>query len=265
MSEPIMATDQSSSSPTNAGPYSRAATVAALRSFYDFLATLPRLPASAILDAPDSGWPALTDSFLARLGPKTDAVRDLLRHVPVIAATEGDAEGGEGNALIGPSTMALRWDDGDGFLRWALGRGAVDGVLSPHGAGGIPPHVAVLTKGGRYGSWLLVDVEAGTMTDFVMMGTPERRGEGDAEVQADSPGYWRAFRTRPVADFFDEWVDKYRSLEWVVVPGSVEDGVLFYRDAATEEVRDIYRTHGWPDNFRREDCRKALAEWEARQ
>ncbi|KUI53352.1 hypothetical protein VP1G_00820 [Cytospora mali] len=119
-----MVTDQSPSSPNNAGPYSRAATVAALRSFYDFLATLPRLPASAILDAPASGWPALTDSSLARLGPKTDAVRDLLRHVPAIAATEGDAK-----------------------------------------------------------------------------------------VQADSPGYWRVFRTRPVADFFKEWVEKYRSLE----------------------------------------------------
>lgn len=239
-----MATDQPSGSPTptNAGPYSRTSTVTALRTFYGFLATLPRLPASAVLDAPASGWPALTDSFLARLGPKTDAVRDLLRHVPVIAATEG----GEGNALIGPSTTALRWDDGDGLLRWALGRGAVDGVLSPHGAGGVPPHVAVLARGGRYGSWLLVDVEAGTMTDFVIMGTPERRGEGGAEVQADSPGYWRAFRTRPVADFFEEWVNKYRSLEWAVVPGSVEDGVLFYRDTATEVCVLILRFEDFP-------------------
>lgn len=182
-----------------------------------------------------------------------------------------DPEGGEGNALIGPSTTAIRWDDGDGFLRWALGRGTVDGLLSPHGAGRIPPHVAVLTMGGRDGSWLLVDVEAGTITDFVMMGTPERDEDAASQIsvraqaQPDSPGYWRAFRTRPVAQFFEEWVEKYRSLEWLVVPGSVEDGVLFYRDAATEEVRNIYRKHGWPDNFRREDCRKALAEWEARQ
>lgn len=97
-----MVTDQSSSSPANAGPYSRTATIAARRSFYDFRATLPRLPASAILDAPASGWRALTDSFLARLGPKMDAVHDLLRHVPIIAATTEDAEGGEGNALICP-------------------------------------------------------------------------------------------------------------------------------------------------------------------
>lgn len=195
-----MTSNQSDSSATaNAAPYSRQATVAALRSFYDFLATLPRLSADAIVNAPPSGWPALTEDFLAQLGLKTAAVHDLLRHVPIIAAGPNDDDGGEGNALIAPATMAIRWDNGDGFLGWALGRGIIDGVLSPHGVGDeLPPHVAVLSKGGRDGSWLLVDVEAGTVTDFVMMGSPEERDEGSSTSAAG----WRAFYTRPVAEFF---------------------------------------------------------------
>ena len=28
-----------------------------------------------------------------------------------------------------------------------------------------------------------------------------------------------------------------------------------------QEVRQIYRDHGWPGNFRREECREALREW----
>lgn len=28
-----------------------------------------------------------------------------------------------------------------------------------------------------------------------------------------------------------------------------------------QEVRQLYRDHGWPDNFRREECRQALQEW----
>jgi hypothetical protein len=28
-----------------------------------------------------------------------------------------------------------------------------------------------------------------------------------------------------------------------------------------QEVRQIYRGHGWPDDFRREECREALREW----
>lgn len=126
-----------------------------LRSFYTFLSTLPRLPPSAIHDAPPTGWPALTDPLLANLGPKIDAVYDFLQHLPVISAITttvvvddqgGTEETGEGNALIAPSTTGIRWDDGDWLLRWALlGRdaGTVDGLLSPYGAGGIPPHVAV--------------------------------------------------------------------------------------------------------------------------
>lgn len=229
----IMTSDHSDLPATaNAAPYSRQGTIAALRSFYDFLATLPRLSADAIIDAPPSGWPALTDDLLAKLGPKTAAVHDLLRHVPIITAGPNDDGGGEGNALIAPATMTIRWDNGDGFLGRALGRGIIDGVLSPHGVGDeLPPHVAVLSKGGRDGSWLLVDVEAGTVTYFAMMGAPEEHLEGSS---SNSTAGWRAFCTRPIAEFFDGWVSRYRSLDWVVVPGSVEDGVLFYRDAATE-------------------------------
>ena len=28
-----------------------------------------------------------------------------------------------------------------------------------------------------------------------------------------------------------------------------------------QEVRQIYRDHGWPDDFRRDECREVLREW----
>lgn len=28
-----------------------------------------------------------------------------------------------------------------------------------------------------------------------------------------------------------------------------------------QEVRQIYREHGWPDDFRRDECRRVLREW----
>lgn len=30
----------------------------------------------------------------------------------------------------------------------------------------------------------------------------------------------------------------------------------------TQEVRQIYRDHGWPDDFQREECFEALQEWD---
>lgn len=29
-----------------------------------------------------------------------------------------------------------------------------------------------------------------------------------------------------------------------------------------QQVRAIYRAHGWPYSFRREECKKALKEWD---
>jgi len=69
-----------------------------------------------------------------------------------------------------------------------------------------------------------------------------------------------------VADFFADWKAKFRSLEWVALPHNVDDGMLLAQnDSSTDEIRDIYRAHGWPDDFRREECKQALFEWEEKK
>lgn len=105
---------------------------------------------------------------------------------------------------------------------------------------------------------------------------PERPDPGE-----DSPDHWRVCRTLPVAEMLAEWKDKYWQLEWVVVPDNADDGVTYRMDVETDmsfqqsknaccirrtvilqqQMRDIYRHYGWPDNFWREDCRQALAQW----
>lgn len=134
--------------------YSREKATTAVRSFYTFLTSLPRLSADDILDPPQGGWPDLTDEFLEPFG-KNAAVHDLLRHLPVIQSD------GQGNEQIAPITTAIRYNGP--FTRWALGRGLINGNLAPYGAGEIPPHVAVLTTGSRYGSWLLLDTQTGML------------------------------------------------------------------------------------------------------
>ncbi|KAJ9156782.1 hypothetical protein NKR19_g4209 [Coniochaeta hoffmannii] len=228
-------------------PYSRDAAVASIQDFYLFLTRLPCLSPSDIKSAPPPGWPELTDSFLGALG-KTPVVNDLIRHLPYISSD------GESNVQIAPETSVIRWDGPD--VRWSVEKGAVQGTLSPFGAGDVPAHVCVLTEAGRYGSWLMLDTEAGTITDYIQFEKPERQTPG-----VDSPDHWRAYRTLPLAEFFEEWKDKYRRLEWVVVPEDEDDGVRYRFDAETDDVREIYRQYGWPDAFRRDDCREALKEW----
>jgi hypothetical protein len=132
--------------------YSRDATVATVTAFYEFLTRLPRLPVSQIRRAPAEGWPELSGAYLAPLG-KSPAVLDLLRHLPYIA------NDGNGCAQIAPWTQVISYSERT--VKWVFDTGKVKGLLEPVGAGTIPDHVAVLTEGGRYGSWLLLDTKAG--------------------------------------------------------------------------------------------------------
>lgn len=70
---------------------------------------------------------------------------------------------------------------------------------------------------------------AGTVTDFIQQERPER-----PEPDRESTDFWRAYRTLPVEAFFEEWKDNFRNLEWVMVPGNVDDGVLCRHDRMTD-------------------------------
>lgn len=58
----------------------------------------------------------------------------------------------------------------------------------------------------------------------------------------DSPDHWRAYKTLPVAAFFEDWKDKYRQAEWVVVPEDADDGVMYRFDAETDVGFDFFST-----------------------
>ena len=114
-------------------------------------------------------------------------------------------------------------------VRWSIEKNKIAGTMEPVGAGIIPEWVVTLSEGGKDGSWLLWDTREGTITDFIQQETPERDEPGQ-----DSPDHWRAYHTRPVEEFLEEWKEKYRSLEWVVVPEDVFDGVMIRWDQKTD-------------------------------
>lgn len=128
--------------------YSRDTAVSAIRSFYQFFATLPTLPPEYIWEPPSGGWPEISSISLGHLGHNKDVI-DLLRHIPYINDTQ-----------IAFQTTAI--DYASDAMKWCLDKNAAQqGSIVPYAAGIIPEHVAVLTDGGRYGSWLLLDTRAG--------------------------------------------------------------------------------------------------------
>jgi len=127
--------------------------VEAVRDYYAFLANdLGAIPSECVVDAPEEGWPSITQSSLAGL-EKTDTVIELLRHLPYIAVSNTH------NTQIAFSTMAVDYRE---FGKCGVAKGTRN-QFYPVGSEEFPPHVVVLTEEGEdyYGSLLLLDVENG--------------------------------------------------------------------------------------------------------
>lgn len=131
--------------------YSRDTAVEAVRAYYRFLATIPAFPESAILEPPAGCWPNITAKSLSALN-QDEAVIELLRHLPCIEHRRS------GNSNISYDTILLNYNDD---MAHDSDNKVVGGIV-PYGAGELPSHVAVLTMGGRYGGWLLLDTHEGT-------------------------------------------------------------------------------------------------------
>jgi hypothetical protein len=143
--------------------YSRERTVKAIRSYYAFLAAkLGAIRPQCIIEPPVGGWRNITTTSLAHL-EKTDEVIELLRHLPYI---KGDSKG-QWNSKIAFETYALRYGGAD-----AMPSNGTASDMWPPGAGEIPAHVAVLTMGARYGSWLLLDTVEGQPTLLLLFTIP---------------------------------------------------------------------------------------------
>jgi hypothetical protein len=127
--------------------------VEAVRDYYDFLANdLGAIPSNCIVDAPEEGWPSITQSSLAGL-EKTDAVIELLRHLPYIEYSHTV------NTKVAFSTIAIDYRE--------YGKhGVAEGKRSqffPVGDEEFPPHVVVFTEEDEdyHGSLLLIDTQNG--------------------------------------------------------------------------------------------------------
>jgi hypothetical protein len=127
--------------------------VEAVRLYYAFLSDhLGAIPSDCIVDAPEGGWPEITQSSLVGL-EKTDAVIELLRHLPYMNTSNNH------NTQIAFSTSAI---DYRAIGNYKVPKGQRS-RFPPAGDKEFPPHVVVLTEEGEdyHGSLLLLDLENG--------------------------------------------------------------------------------------------------------
>lgn len=230
--------------------------VQAISSFYNVLSTFGYLPPSSIATPPPSGWHADDDAeppspvrALLRREGKDEAVLDVLNHLPYL--TNADLQ-------VHHDTIALDWRPVHHLTTPSSGASATQlsvhhalalpqtlpqACLEPTGLQpAVPAHMVALTRAtSNYGRWLLLDVEAGTVTNYSLLGEPQGEDEEEEGVAAGSGTGWRRHETARVADFFAAWGAKLTSLAWVPVPGDVESRTGEIRTPACvgDEVQEV--------------------------
>ncbi|KAI1128606.1 hypothetical protein F5Y10DRAFT_172583 [Nemania abortiva] len=248
--------------------YQRDTIIQALTDLYE---RLPHIDPSDVHRAPAGGWPEITDQSIAARGlRKTAGAVDLLRHLPYIT--------GPANCWVAPEACAVDY-------RAVVGTAAANGSgsgpnqpwlweLSKPGLreARFPPWVVQLTTGNDAESaCYMLDTMDGTVTKFVMTGPvypdpPGLYADGDPRAWRDK---WCDDWTMPLEDLVREWLDKYRTMRFVGMPGKKSwPGVLVHREREgdfmweeTTAMREVYSEHGWPDHYRGQNCREAILQW----
>lgn len=74
-------------------------------------------------------------------------------------------------------------------------------------------------------------ISVDTFSDY-QPGAPLKASETTPETNPDD--FWHSCETRPVAEFFSLWEDRFHSLEWTVDPFDDEEGMLLRYDNVTD-------------------------------
>ncbi|PPJ59775.1 hypothetical protein CBER1_04335 [Cercospora berteroae] len=244
--------------------YSHESTVAAFKSYYEFLANMYMDP-DMIKTPPATGWAHITPESMQALG-KSEKVITLQRHLPYVSWAQGEPEI--------HSAAACTFVDWERIARNIAGRAHGDLVLYTMEPAHTPPHVVGISEGPYK---MLLDTKLG-MVHFT--GGPtlfhDDPGQPIQPIQDDPYDYapeeedWRLNSAWPIADFFEVLKRQFINLDYVplsnriveeVYLGDEEEGdVLGHEGAcrvgACRIGQEIFWRHGWSlfDQFRKEDC-----------
>ncbi|VBB75931.1 Putative protein of unknown function [Podospora comata] len=239
-------------------PYTTQEYTAMFLSYYKFLTTLHYSP-SDLKIPPPQGWPNLTREAGMPRYYKTDFAVEVMRHLPYLG---GNHHYEYKSIMIDYSTLNPRtsmWFQPNGLGNYpkddwwehAWPYDLPAGQKPPRGDSLIP-----LTVGWESGGIVLIlDVQRGKIIE--------------EELRCDSKMY-------DAQEYFDMMTCKFRNLERVPCDGRIlgEFGEMKERqEPVTEEeflgqdpnegwgtdldkayIKQLYREHGWPDNFLREEC-----------
>jgi len=236
--------------------YDREEVIATITDFYQFLSKLPWVEPDDILYPPEGGWPNITKENFNFLG-KNDEVITLLKQLPYVRMD------GEDEYQVAPETFPCDYRR-NYFKSPSFGKGNMPYEVPPTEKGfEFPPWVISLTNGKKHGDWLLLDTTDGTAIRYQLP------GGWPPEYAEDDPRSWRNSCELPaekLGDFLAKWKKNYEDLNWIGFPYAGFPNIWEEESCKSDfkDMQNLVRSFGWPANFRRDECKKALLEWEER-
>lgn len=240
----------SDSSTSSTPPYTPDELAAIFLDFYIFLTTLHYDAAGLKTPLPE-GWPGLTPEDCA--GFKSDNAIEVLRRLPYFDSSQKAAIHYKSRLIDYTSLGREHFETGD-WHEESIEFWSTDGEVDPI-------HVFFIAWGCEsYGRGLLLNVKHGEIIEDM--------------VRADQ------LDPCDVKSYFDDLREDYRSLKLIPCLGRItieardvderaesdrisEEQVRaqtesWGTDLDVQYIRQLYRQHGWPDAFRKDDAKKAI-------
>lgn len=236
-----------------ASPYTPSEYKEIFLDFYTFLTTLHYDPADLKIPPPE-GWPNITTKICE--GYKPETAIDVLRHLPYFESQEGVDIHYKSFLIDYSSRHHSQWGDGD----WR--DDMLDNYCEEAEPKRDPEHVIYLALGHESGGRdLLLDTQRGEIIEeMIRMG---HAGSDDIKVFfADLKEAYRSLKLIPCegTDTMEAWGVEERDEKITAEEVNAQTEKCWGTDLDVQYTRQIYREHGWPDAFRKEDAEKALDE-----
>lgn len=245
--------DYSSSSRDDSPRYTPEQVAAAFLDFYQFLAKLHFDPADLRV-APPGGWPNITREACA--GWKSDEVIEVLRRLPYFSTGTPKPQVHYKSFLVDYSSMEHSGDFSE--LNFAQENVEFwdDEAVVDHS------YIVAIAQGREsYGRWLFLDVVGGFMHEDLNRADMLPPEDIKDWFQRTEEAY-RSLHIIPCVGRITIEADHVPERAAVLGPVTVEEVCAQTGDWKTDldihYLRQLYRQHGWPDAFRREDARRAV-------
>lgn len=250
--------------------YSQQETVEAIRDYFEFCTKL-FLNADYVVEPPPGGWPQISQTSLGGLG-KSDAVIDLLRHVPYLRRSSDHSD----QACGGPRTEWVDWISVADSITQGK-RSAEDAKPLSDGFDDsqvVPGHVIGLAASnwdGDYGSCISLDTQLGICiwtkcpSELLDGAVREEVRDDPFDYAPEEEAEWRSDALAwPVVDFFEVLKGHFNQLNFIPIsPWEVYSVYMNYGEGTEGMIpalQAIYRQHGWPHDLSRFDKQACLKE-----